>query len=210
MDGWEVARVGDLPINEERPGIHLLENYKLQPLTDDERKFAADNHNLIYGFLHRYGYSLENYYDIAIFGFLKAVQIYRRREDLRNKYTFPFISWKYMRAEIGNHSRMEAAKKRKPSGTVVSLDAGYCGTENFYNCLCNADERYPESEVLEMEQMAELVKDLSDAQQKIIRMRIAGYKNKEIYTVLGIKQSTFYLEMRKIRRTVYQGKLLDA
>lgn len=68
-----------------------------EPLTVKERKFAADNHNLVYSFLHRFGYSLELYYDIAIFGYLKSVQIYNRREDLKNKYTFPFISQQYMR-----------------------------------------------------------------------------------------------------------------
>lgn len=109
----------------------MLDHYKLEPLTDYERKFATDNHNLIYGFLRRYGYSLENYYDVAVFGFLKAVQIYNRREDLRNKYAFPFISWQYMRLEIGNHCRTEDAKKRKPSGTLVSLDAEYAEAESF-------------------------------------------------------------------------------
>ena len=68
--------------------VILLGKYKLEPLTDFERKFATENHNLVYDFLHRHGYSLENYYEVAIFGFLKAVQIYNRREDLRNKYSF--------------------------------------------------------------------------------------------------------------------------
>ena len=39
-------------------------------------------------------------YDIAIFGFLKAVQIYNRREDLRKKYAFPFISQQYISFQI--------------------------------------------------------------------------------------------------------------
>lgn len=86
-----------------------MDNYKLEPLTDFERKFITKNHNFVYSFLRRYGYSLENYYDVAIFGFLKAVQIYNRREDLWNRYDFPFISWQYMRSEIGNHCRTEDA-----------------------------------------------------------------------------------------------------
>ena len=125
----------------------LLDNYKLEPLTDFERKFTTENHNLVYDFLHKNGYSLENYYDVAIFGFLKAVQIYNRREDLRNKYAFPFISQQYMRSEIGNHCRMEEAKKRKPLGTLVSLDAEYAETENLYNCISIAGGKSPESEI---------------------------------------------------------------
>lgn len=180
----------------------LLDNYKLEPLTDFERKYATENHNLVYGFLHRYGYSLETYYDIAIFGFLKAVQIYNRRKDLRNKYDFPFISWQYMRSEIGNHFRTEDAKKRKLSGTVVSLDADYSETENLYNCISVVGGKSPEAEVLETERLKEFLNGLSDAQRKIAEMKVDGYSNKEIYLTLDIKPSTYYVEMKRIKRAL--------
>lgn len=53
---------------------------KLEKLTDTERNFAEENHNLIYGFLHQKELSIEEYYNIAVFGFLKAVQVYHRRK----------------------------------------------------------------------------------------------------------------------------------
>lgn len=179
-----------------------MDNYKLEPLTNFEQKFATKNHNLVYCFLHRYGYSLENYYDVAIFGFLKAVQIYNRREDLRNKYDFPFISWQYMRVEIGNHFRMEDAVKRKPSGTVVSLDAEYSETENLYNCIGAVGGKSPESEVMEMERVAELLNSLSDTQRKITEMKVDGYNNKEIYSALEMKSSTYYVEVQRIKKVL--------
>ena len=172
---------------------------KLEPLTDFERKFATENHNLIYDFLHRYGYSLENYYDVAIFGFLKAVQIYNRREDLRNKYAFPFISQQYMRSEIGNHCRMEDAKKRKPSGTLVSLDAE---TENLYNCIGVAGGKSPELEVVAMERMTEMLSSLSDTQREIAELKVDGYSNKEIYSALKIKSSIYYVEIKRIKKVL--------
>lgn len=39
---------------------------KLTKLTEKERKYAEENHNLIYSFLHRHGYSIEDYYNIAV------------------------------------------------------------------------------------------------------------------------------------------------
>lgn len=48
---------------------------------------------------------------------------------MRNKYAFFFINQQYMRLEIANHCRTEDAKKRKPTGTVISLDAE---TENSW------------------------------------------------------------------------------
>ncbi|MDE7282778.1 MAG: hypothetical protein K2N85_04230 [Lachnospiraceae bacterium] len=185
----------------ERQG-NILDNYKLEPLTDFERKFATENHNLVYDFLHRYGYSLEMYYDVAIFGFLKAVQIYNRREDLRNKYDFPFISQQYMRSEIGNYFRTESAKKRKPSETVVSLDVEYSETENLYNCISVAGGKTPELEIVAMEQMTELLNSLSDTQRKIVEMKIDGYNSKEIYSALEMKSSTYYVEVQRIKKVL--------
>ena len=179
-----------------------MDNYKLEPLTDFGRKFATENHNLVYDFLHRHGYSLEIYYDIAIFGFLKAVQIYNRREDLRNKYAFPFISQQYIRSEIGNHCRMEDAKKRKPSGTLVSLDAEYAETENLYNCIGVVGGKSPESEIVAMEQMTEMLNSLSDTQRKIAELKVDGYSSKEIYSALEIKPSTYYVEVNRIKKVL--------
>ena len=180
----------------------LLDNYKLEPLTDFERKFTTENHNLVYDFLHKNGYSLENYYDVAIFGFLKAVQIYNRREDLRNKYAFPFISQQYMRSEIGNHFRMKDAKKRKPFGIMVSLDAEYSETENLYNCIGVVGGKSPESEIVETERLAEFLSALSDTQRKIAQMKLNGYSSKEIYLSLEIRRSTYYVEMQRIKKVL--------
>ncbi len=196
------VRDGSLP---HRKGVYLiLKNHKLKPLTDPERKFAEENHNLIYGFLHRYGYDLENYYDIAVFGYLKAVQVYHRREDLRDKYDFPFISWQYMRAEIGNHLKMQNAKKRKPMETVVSLDAEIAESGNLYNLIGGGA---PESEVMETELLAELLNGLSDRQRKITEMKIHGYSNREAYSGLEIKPSTYYTEVKRIKAIL--EKIID-
>ena len=174
----------------------------MEPLTDFERKFSTENHNLVYDFLHKNGYSLENYYDVAVFGYLKAVQIYNRREDLRNKYAFPFISQQYMRSEIGNHFRMEDAKKRKPFGIMVSLDAEYSEKENLYNCISVVSGKSPESEILETERLAEFLNALSDTQRKIAELKVDGYSSKEIYSVLEIKPSTYYVEVNRIKKVL--------
>ena len=60
-----------------------MERHTLQPLTENEKKFAEENHKLLYKFLHEYGYSIEEHYNIAVFGFLKSVQLYYRKEHSR-------------------------------------------------------------------------------------------------------------------------------
>lgn len=173
--------------------------HKLAPLTETEKKFAEENHNLIYSFLHRYGYSIEEYYDVVLFGYLKAVQIYHRREDLRGKYDFPFISWQYMRSEIGNHRRTESSAKRKTEETVLSLDAERQQMENFYNSVGG---KSAEDDVMEKELLVYVLENLTNVQRKIVQSKIDGFSNKEVFQTLEIKQSTYYKEMQRIRAAV--------
>ena len=184
-----------------------MEHHKLQRLTDSERKYAVDNHNLVYAFLHRYGYSLENYYDIVIFGYLKAVQVYHRRENLRKIYDFPFISWQYMRSEIGNYFRMENTRKRKPAEKVISLDAGCTGlenVENLHDCISAADDgNSPEAEIMRLELLTEFLSRLSSVQRKIVKLKMDGYRHKEIYQLLEISPSSYYREIQRIRNTLH-------
>ena len=90
---------------------------------------------------------------------------------------------------------MEDAKKRKPSGTLVSLDAEYAETENLYNCIGDIGGKSPETEMLETEQLTEFLNGLSDTRRKIAQMKLDGYSNKEIYLSLEIRRSTYYVEM---------------
>ena len=176
-----------------------MANHKLQPLNETEKKFAEDNHNLVYGFLHRYNYSIEDYYNVVIFGFLKAVQIYSRRKELQEKYDFPFIAWQYMRSEIGNNFRTENSQKRKPTEAIISLDAEYAETENLYNAVGG---KSAEADVMELELINDIIKNFSEVQRKIAELKINGYSNKETYLIVGMQPSTYYKEMKRIRAIV--------
>ena len=172
--------------------------YTLQPLTELERSQATENHNLIYSFLHRHGYDVENFYDVVIFGYLKGIQTYNRRKDLRNKYQLAFICERYMSAEIGNHFRAENAQKRKPTEKMISLDADYAETENLYDCT-GGKTADPESEIIGADLRAQLFENLTKSQRKITEMKMDGYDNKEIFLLLAIKPSTYYKEIKKIK-----------
>lgn len=141
--------------------------------------------NLVYSFLRKYRYSIEEYYNIAIFGLIKSAQTYIRSAELRKKYSFPYVAFQYMRAEISNHFKMENSKKRKPEEKVLSLDADYA-----------------ETEIITAEALTELLENLTDIQRKITEMKLIGYSNKETYLTLEIKPSTYYKELQRIRSAV--------
>lgn len=176
---------------------------KLEKLTESEKKFAEENHNLVYGFLHRYKYSIEEYYNIVIFGYLKGVQVYHRRKDLQSKYDFPFIAWQYMRSEIGNNLRTKNSQKRKSEQTVISLDAEYNNIEDFYNVLGG---KSAENDVMEKLLVADIMGILTEVQRKIAELKIDGYSNKEACLLLEIPSSTYYMEVQRMKRVV--GELI--
>lgn len=60
---------------------------KDKKLTEKQRQFAADNHYVLENFLRYRGLPMDEFYDVVIFRFLKAVQQYDEREDLQ-KYKF--------------------------------------------------------------------------------------------------------------------------
>lgn len=172
---------------------------KLEKLTESEKKFAEENHNLVYGFLHRYKYSIEEYYNVVIFGYLKAVQTYSKRKDLQSKYDFPFIAWQYMRSEIGNYFQKQNCQKRKPLQPIISLDDEHGETENLYDVVGG---KSAEDNVMEKMLLAGVLENLSEVQRKITELKIEGYDNKEVYLLVGMKPSTYYKEINRIKAIV--------
>lgn len=172
-----------------------MKKYRLEKLTAEEKTFAEENHNLIYSYLFNHGYSIEEYYSIAVFGYLKSVQIYHRREDIRARFGFPYVAFQYMRTELANHFKRENARKRKPAEPVLSLD-GMDGMENF---ISGWNRNIPESEFFVMEIFSELMENLTQLQRKITELKIYGYENREVCMVLGIRPSTYYKELNRIK-----------
>lgn len=71
------------------------------PLNDTQRFFAEKNHNLVYKFLHEKNLPASEYYDIIIFGYLRAVQRYLTDPNLAG-YSFATVAWRAMEGEIVN------------------------------------------------------------------------------------------------------------
>ncbi|MDE7193246.1 MAG: helix-turn-helix domain-containing protein [Oscillospiraceae bacterium] len=64
-------------------------------LTDEESAFAEKHHKLVFSYLYSRSLSYENWYDVVIFGYLHAVQIWFLRKEL-HKYKFSVIAYSAM------------------------------------------------------------------------------------------------------------------
>ena len=67
----------------------------LKPFTKEEQQFAEDNHGIIYTFLNEKQLSEDDYYDVVVFGYLRAVQEYFDNKRIC-KYKFSTLAWKRM------------------------------------------------------------------------------------------------------------------
>ena len=68
-------------------------NYK-SPMNLDESAFAEKYHHLIYAFLSKHKLPVDEFYDIAVFGYLRAVRKYLARPELREQYKFSTIAYR--------------------------------------------------------------------------------------------------------------------
>ena len=68
---------------------------KLHKLTLLQKQYAEEHIGTVYSFLRHKSLPVDEYYDIAIFGYLSAVQDFD--EDPRlSRYSFTTISWRSM------------------------------------------------------------------------------------------------------------------
>ena len=92
---------------------------KDKKLTEKQRQFAADNHYVLENFLRYRGLPMDEFYDVVIFRFLKAVQQYDERKDLQ-KYKFSTIAEYAMRSAVSNYFAKK--KRRDEKVEILSLD----------------------------------------------------------------------------------------
>lgn len=93
---------------------------KDKKLTEKQRQFAADNHYVLENFLRYRGMPMDEFYDVVIFRFLKAVQQYDERKDLQ-KYKFSTIAG-VCYAFSCKHTILQKKKRRDEKVEILSLD----------------------------------------------------------------------------------------
>lgn len=147
------------------------------PLTREQREFATKWHNLIYTFLHEKGLPEEDYYDVVVFGFLRAVKRYFTEPDLL-QYSFSTIAWRGMESDLKNYRHTLESQKRK--AYTVSLNSLTYGRE------CTPMEEAisaPDRLMMQLETellLHDLAQRATHQQMAVVQLRSAGYNVREI------------------------------
>ena len=173
----------------------------LRPFTKEEQQFAEKNHDLVYAFLNEKKLSEDEYYDVVVFGYLRAVQVYfRNPKDY--KCTFSTLAWIKMNGALANYRKYLSSSMR--NAVVISLDEplscddGLCLEDVISYDDCMEEIR---TELL----MHELAVHLPEREMRIINMKVCGAKLQEIAKAekLNFKQigrilDNIYPTVRKI------------
>ena len=169
--------------------------YTDRPLTEEEKIFAEEHHDMIYRYLRIHGLSIDPWYDILIIPYLQAVKKYHTYEHLQ-KLKFDQIFFRTLDNARSNHYRDMNRQKRRPEGKVVSFDevilSIYSDNENgaYMEILGGVSENYHntiEHQIIDKLELDNLMDEFDrDNQRKIFELLIVGYSQKEIRKLLEI------------------------
>lgn len=163
---------------------------KETPLTEKQSAFAAEHHALVYRYLSNRRLSQDEFYDVAVFGYLRAVRRYLELEALR-QYAFTTIAWRAMDTEIGGFYRARRALKR--SNLVELLDED---TMTDVPC-CDAEEK-----VIDLEMVRRLRGCLTPSQDWMLALASEGYTRREIARTCGTAAEAVDQEMADARDNI--------
>lgn len=146
------------------------------PLTKEQQDFAAEHHGLVYKFLNDNHLSENEFYDIVIFAYLKAVKDYFSDQSAQD-YSFPAISKHRMKLSVYDYFR--AQQRHKRNADIVSIHLGlYPGALPLEESVPGDDNLMQQ---LEMQLLVhDLARQVSKQQMEIVRDKLYGYGVREI------------------------------
>lgn len=149
----------------------------IRPLTKEQQRFAEENHHLVFAFLEKRDLSESMFYDVVIFGYLKAVQEYCEVQAL-HRFKFSTLAFQRMRSALSNHYKYLSRPKR--SATIVSFSEPL-GDEDG---PCWGDViTQPDEMLLRLETelcLHALAARLPRREMRIIRMKVRGDRMHDI------------------------------
>ena len=165
-----------------------------RPLTEEERVFSAnlENYDWLFKYMKINKLDQEEWYDILILHYLRAVKKYLNIPHLQ-QYEFSTILFRTLDNARINYFRDMNREKRMPSGGIVSLD----WEEDSMNGKRTAPmtwidlKQSVEKTVMYHEMISEILSNLNDVQAEIFKMTMEEYNREEIKRYLGIKKGTF-------------------
>lgn len=164
-----------------------------RPLTNQESAFAAENHHYIYSFLCDNDLSEEDYYDVAVFGYLDAVC----RHFSTDNGNFKQTAYAMMLSACNSYDEAQAV--------TVSLTQLCTSIEETI-----ADVKDTAEEAIRAVALEETLNSFSAAEKEIVELLLMEYPKPDIATMLGISMDTLCERIAGIQEKTSAGLLMAA
>lgn len=165
----------------------------LEPMTDEERDFAAQYHDLVYKFLRARRLPEDEYYDVVIFGYLDAVQTNFRNPVAPELQNFPALAYTCMEYKVLADWQRKQRLKRRGDYMALSMDAALTDTDNFtFHDILPDKMRDTASEVENADLIARIFDSMTNMERKTLNLFLSGYKPLHIAELLGVSLSQIY------------------
>mgnify|MGYP003156267480 FL=1 len=189
-------------------------SYTNRQLTEQEKRFAEEHHNLMYRYMRIHELDFEEWYDILIIPYLQAVKKYHEYERLQ-QYKFEQIFFRTLDNARSNYWRDMNRQKRCPEGGVWSLDAmssescrnGEEDDKDSFSWVKGVSPQdYLEERAIDNVIIQNLLEELEQYKAKeIVNMLLDGKSGVEIRKRLEISSSTYYKLIAEIKRVLLQN-----
>jgi len=146
-------------------------------MTQEEREFAEQSHNLVIDYLHRKHLPMDDFYDVVIFGYLSAVQQYFRNPP--PNVTFEAMAFRAMKDSVLREGEYRTRAKR--CGCIVGLDDV---TSTLTDPRQNTERRVENKALLE--QAASVA---TPREAKILSLLVDGFALHEAARLLKISKA---------------------
>ena len=157
------------------------------PLTSEESAFAEIRHDVLLRYLRFNRLPMDEFYDIAVFGYLRAVRKYLARPELR-QHKFSTIARRAMSCDV--HHSKEYWNRAKRKAEVCPFDE----EQDFGELRDTVTESL--ENVIDFQQ---LLRKITPAQRRIASLRADGYGDQEIACIGGIDCADVKTEMEDAR-----------
>jgi len=171
-----------------------------RPLNEKECIFAAENIDVLERYLSRRHLDYNTFYDIVVFGYLRAVVRYLSEPEL-GQFRFSTIANAAMNTEVSNYHRALNRKKRK--AVVLDFDAalfaGGLPISEIVPDIKNADIA---KQLSDREQVKLILSYATESEKSMLMLSADGYTYREIGTMLEISEGAVGRRISAFRKRV--------
>lgn len=164
------------------------------PLTQEQSAFAAEHEKLIGRYLGIRRLPKSEFYDVVVFGYLRAVRRYLTIPRLQER-KFSTIAFNAMRTELFDYFRAQRAAMRQATVLEYNEDRHTANLEDPVALQMELAEDLAQTR-------RRLFRYLSPDQKKIVHLKVSGYSVREAAKAQGVRPKEIKAELDAARDNI--------